>query len=97
MDVSDGLALDLHRLCVESGCAAELHLPLPISKGATLAQALGGGEDYELLFTAPRRRRIPAEIAGVPVAEIGVCLEGKPGAMTLDGQRLARSGWDPFR
>jgi thiamine-monophosphate kinase len=64
MDVSDGLALDLRRLCEESGVGAEiLAEELPLSDrfpalcdriGADpLALALGGGEDYVLLFTLP--------------------------------------------
>ena len=44
---------------------------LPIHPAATLAQALHGGEDYELLFTAPPAARLPRAIAGVPVTRIG--------------------------
>jgi thiamine-monophosphate kinase len=59
MDISDGLALDLHRLCKESGCGARLLAEqIPISEDAKLMQddrsplehALGDGEDFELLF-----------------------------------------------
>ncbi|MEM9552882.1 MAG: thiamine-phosphate kinase [Acidobacteriota bacterium] len=64
IDVSDGLARDLHRLCRASGVGAALeaeHLPLA-PQAAELARrierdafhdALGGGEDYVLLFTLP--------------------------------------------
>jgi thiamine-monophosphate kinase len=96
MDVSDGLALDLHRLCMESGCAAELNGTLPLFPGASVEQALSGGEDYELLFAAPPTRRIPPQIAGLDVTEIGVCVAGKPGALTRAGKPLAAAGWDPF-
>jgi thiamine-monophosphate kinase len=64
MDLSDGLATDLRRLCQESGVGAEiLAAELPLSDrfsdlcasiGADpLSLALGGGEDYVLLFTLP--------------------------------------------
>src|SRR3954452_8549593 len=50
MDLSDGLSLDLQRLSKASGVMAEITAP-PRFPGATLEQALHGGEDYELLFT----------------------------------------------
>ena len=51
IDVSDGLGLDLDRLCVASGVGARLDF-LPIAPGASQDEALAGGEDYELLFSA---------------------------------------------
>jgi thiamine-monophosphate kinase len=72
IDLSDGLSTDLAHLCAESGVAAELDAAsLPFAPGATLAQVLNGGEDYELLFTAPPAARIPSSVEGVPVACIG--------------------------
>ena len=51
--MSDGLSTDLAHLCEESGLAAEIDAAaLPVDARATLEQALHGGEDYELLFTA---------------------------------------------
>ena len=97
MDLSDGLALDLHRLCQESGCAAELNGTLPFFPGASVQQALSGGEDYELLFAVPASRRVPASIAGLPVTEVGRCVKGKPGQVLYAGKRLPPTGWDPFR
>ena len=53
IDVSDGLSVDLKHLCEESGLRAEVEVGLlPLGSGATLADALHGGDDYELLFTA---------------------------------------------
>ena len=53
LDLSDGLSTDLGHLCRESSVGAEVMVgSLPVRTGATLRQALDGGEDYELLFTA---------------------------------------------
>lgn len=52
IDLSDGLGLDLHRLCSSSGVGVTLE-DLAIAEGATEAEALSGGDDYELLFFAP--------------------------------------------
>src|SRR5439155_2802155 len=70
MDLSDGLSLDLHRLCAASGLRAEIAMP-PIFAGATAEQALHGGEDYELLFTADAHARVPREFEGLPLTRIG--------------------------
>ncbi|MBZ5492826.1 MAG: thiamine-phosphate kinase [Acidobacteriia bacterium] len=72
IDISDGLSVDLRHICDESGAAAILiSNKVPIPKNADLELVLHGGEDYELLFTAPRRAKVPARIAGVMVTEIG--------------------------
>ena len=52
IDVSDGFAADLGHLLDASGVGVEL-VHLPVARSATEAQALGGGEDYELIFTLP--------------------------------------------
>lgn len=60
MDLSDGLSIDLYRLTRESGVGAEVRATdVPVFSGASLEQALHGGEDYELLFTLPPNRRPP--------------------------------------
>jgi thiamine-monophosphate kinase len=86
MDISDGLALDLHRLCKASGVAAELD-DVPLLKGATIDQALHDGEDYELLYTAPPRVKVPG-------IRIGSIVKGRPGAMRFGGKRLLPIGYD---
>jgi thiamine-monophosphate kinase len=96
LDLSDGLAIDLHRLCVESRVAATIDSPLPSWPGATLDAALHGGEDYELLFTARPTTRIPARHRGVPLTRIGVAGRGRPGRMMFLGRPLAPKGWDHF-
>lgn len=57
MDLSDGLAADLPRLAAASGSGFDLDCAaVPRRRGATLAQALGDGEDFELLFAVDPRR-----------------------------------------
>jgi thiamine-monophosphate kinase len=81
---------DLAHLCAESGVAAELDAAaLPFAPGATPAQALNGGEDYELLFTAPPAARMPCSIEGVPVTQIGRIVTRSGGAA---GKGAARRG-----
>jgi thiamine-monophosphate kinase len=58
IDVSDGFAADLGHVLDASGVGAEVET-VPVADGATEAQALGGGDDYELLFTLPDGAPIP--------------------------------------
>ena len=61
IDVSDGLTLDLSRLCAASGVGARVRLAdVPIGPAASLDEALGGGEDYELVATLPDAARAGA-------------------------------------
>ena len=96
MDLSDGLSLDLHRLCLASGVAARIHAP-PVFRGATIEQALHGGEDYELLFTARPKTAVPSLWGGVPLTAIGTIEKGPAGALWLGEQRLSPLGYDHFR
>lgn len=103
MDVSDGLSTDLAHLCEESNCAAEIDAEaLPLGAGATLELALHGGEDYELLFTAPKSARLPRSIAGVPITQIGrmVPVRTNRARVTLitgkSSQPLEPHGWEHF-
>jgi len=97
MDISDGLSLDLHRLTLESGVAAVVDRPLPVYHGASLEQALHGGEDYELLFTVPPGAKEPRSFHRIPLTRIGTIQEGKPGAIEFFGRPLAPGGYDHFR
>ena len=57
MDISDGIASDLQHILDESKkSAVVVEKSVPIAKGATIADALCGGEDYELLLTVDRRK-----------------------------------------
>ncbi len=97
MDLSDGLSLDLHRLCLASGAAAELDREPPVFPGAAVEDALHGGEDYELLFTLPPGARPPRSFEGLPLTRIGTIRSGRPGRVLLRGRPLAPGGWDHFR
>jgi thiamine-monophosphate kinase len=107
IDISDGLSTDLAHLCEESGVSAMIQADrLPIAADASLEQALHGGEDYELLFTARPGTRIPRSIAGVAVTQIGEIIApdrhkpgGKPTLMLATGgivEPLEPHGWEHF-
>jgi thiamine-monophosphate kinase len=96
MDLSDGLSSDLRRICEASGVGAEIEgAAIPIGIGATLEQALHGGEDYELLFTAKPSAKVPQRIGGVAVTRIGTVVVGS--GVELDGLKLAAGGWEHLR
>jgi thiamine-monophosphate kinase len=105
IDISDGLSTDLAHLCDESGVGAEIQAEAvpraAIGKPARevkLRFALHGGEDYELLFTAPRGKRVPSRIAGVAVNKIGEITRGRKVVLERDGatQRFVAQGWEHF-
>ena len=103
LDLSDGLSTDLAHLCEESGVAAEVDAALlPLHPAATQAQALYGGEDYELLFTAPATARLPRQIAGIRITRIGRILKPRPNHSTVTlltekgPQPLEPRGWEHF-
>ncbi len=81
MDISDGLMQDLGHICAASdvGAAIGLH-DVPLSDAAhdyihqhriPLTSLCSGGDDYELLFSAPSHARIPNAIDGVAITKIG--------------------------
>ena len=108
IDISDGLAGDLAKLCAASGVGADVESrELPLSAGlcsaagpeARLRFALGGGDDYELLFTAPpgQRARLAALEAGAVLRRIGAISE--TAGVRIDGaapEREAGHGFDHF-
>jgi thiamine-monophosphate kinase len=111
IDISDGLSVDLAHVCDESGVSAVVEAKaVPVAAGASLELALHGGEDYELLFTASPRTRVPGRIAGVPVSMIGeIQRASKGGKPSSSGNRiqlrdragrlwpLKPRGWEHFR
>lgn len=100
IDVSDGLVGDLGHILRASGVGADIHVPsLPVApalqalpEAQRLECLLAGGDDYELLFTAPTASRAGIETASVasqtPVARIGRIVAGN-GVRLLDAQGQA--------
>jgi thiamine-monophosphate kinase len=111
IDTSDGLSTDLARICRASGVGAVVwagKLPLPEVPQSLrrfgfdpLSLALHGGEDYELLFTIPRKLapRLPRQAGGVPIRVIGEITRERGVLLDEGGRRrpLKLLGWDPFR
>jgi thiamine-monophosphate kinase len=112
IDISDGLLADLGHICERSGLAADLDLDrIPRSLSVTRVRdrrllqevLLAGGDDYELCFTAPVRRRAQMESLrrriGVPLTRIGTMRRGR-GVRLLgaDGVplRIGKRGFDHF-
>jgi thiamine-monophosphate kinase len=96
MDLSDGLAKDLPRLAAASACGWVLdEAVLPLAAGCTIAQALGDGEDFELLMAMPREalpmllESWPQAFPGVPLTAIGRLVAPGSGGVLV-------GGWDHF-
>lgn len=96
MDISDGIASDLKHILKASGAGAQVHLErLPISDDLLtvctehgldpIALAAGGGEDYELLFTAPREIE---NLLDFPVYRIGEIVPGDSLIWMWDGNAM---------
>lgn len=104
LDISDGLSTELAHLAAASGVRIEIDAArIPLGPGATLDDALHGGEDYELLFTVPAGVALPRTVAGVALTEIGRVLaarRGQPAVLLVEGERrstLTPRGWEHFR
>ena len=111
IDISDGLIADLAHICKASQVSARIaaglvpiHPALRANFKADCHQlALTGGEDYELLFTAPSHviAQVKQNIS-CPITVIGEITEGTPGQVTLtdaDGKSIAwqQTGWEHFK
>ena len=107
IDTSDGLSTDLTHICEESGVGAKIHAALiprarvgKPARAIDLDLALHGGEDYELLFTARPGKRLPKQIAGVAITQIGQIVRGRRIFVENEDQsvvELALRGWEHFR
>jgi thiamine-monophosphate kinase len=107
IDTSDGLSTDLAHICEESGVGAEIRAArIPRARVGKPARqvdldlALHGGEDYELLFTARANKRIPKQIAGVAITQIGHIVRGRRISLEQENGtvvELKPRGWEHFR
>ena len=100
MDISDGLALDLSRLCTASGVGAGISvssIPTSAAAGKALASdanlmetILSGGDDYEILAAVPSAKtgifEEMAEAAGLAITQIGEAVTGQPLVRFLDAR-----------
>jgi len=95
IDISDGLAADLGHLAQASGMGFALE-EVPVAVGASEDEALGGGEDYELVMAVPDPDRLVAAFVaaglGAPIL-IGVCTDD-PALRTLRGVALRSVGFE---
>ena len=117
IDISDGLSTDIMHICNESGVCAVLFreaIPFDRSRKRSFGErfeedtrryvyALHGGDDYELLFTAPRAKAVPRRIAGTEITAIGEVVARKRSTPLVtvvhgDGrvEALSGAGWEHF-
>lgn len=108
IDISDGLASELHHLARESGVAIDIEADaVPLSPAAralsprALDWALYGGEDYELLFTVPPKKaalleKDCARMTGTAIRRIGIVKRGQGVRIRSRGRwkALADSGYE---
>jgi len=86
IDNSDGLIRSIAEICKASGVGARINsCHVPVASGATIEDALFGGEDYELVFTGKNK-------FGTIVGEI----VSKSKGITLDGKPVKKFGWEHF-
>ena len=101
MDLSDGLADAVRQICEASGTGAIIDAAsLPVAAAALtwfarsgqdpIAAAIAGGDDYELLFSLPRRARgrlatVIRQARGVPITRIGALTESRALGIHRDG------------
>jgi thiamine-monophosphate kinase len=94
VDVSDGLAADVGHIGEASGVGITLD-EVPVDAGATLEEALHGGEDYELVVATSEPSRLLDAFATAGLSRplaIGSCTERR-GERTLRGEPLGPGGW----
>ena len=94
LDVSDGLAADIRHLAESSEVGVDLS-DLPVAPGATGGEALGGGEEYELIVATGSPERLIEAFAAArlrPPLPIGYCTD-RSGRLTLSGAPLPSVGW----
>jgi thiamine-monophosphate kinase len=114
MDLSDGLADAVHQVAEASGVGIRIDASaLPMADGVVewhtafggdpIASAVGGGDDYELLFTVRpsqrgRLRGVRTQLGDLPITRIGAVTRGRDVHLsTAAGVRELSRGFDHFR
>lgn len=94
IDVSDGFAADLFHIADASKVGFAL-IDLPVAGGATESEALGGGEDYELIFSAPAGAEVEETFAaaGLPAPSLVGRCDADQEVRTLRGRPIDATGW----
>jgi len=96
MDLSDGLAKDLPRMAAASGCGFVVDKSaLPLSPGVNISQALGDGEDFEILF-AMAPEKVPGLLAAWPTAFPGLPITVIGHMVDAGSGDVLTGGWDHF-
>ncbi|MFH1055806.1 MAG: thiamine-phosphate kinase [Candidatus Altiarchaeota archaeon] len=109
IDVSDGLASEVNHICEMGRVGAVVHRDrIPVSKSTVesarkvgkdpVEYALNGGEDFELVFTVPKKRMGKIKV-DCPVTVVGEILERKQGALLESNgtRRQLKGGYDHFK
>ena len=114
VDLSDGLGDGIHQLAAASHVGMTIDAAaIPVDDGARtwydrqgtdpLLSALTGGDDYELLFTVPAKKRRRFEgvrrlVKDLPITKIGVVTKGLDVVLRrVDGEEALPSGFEHFR
>lgn len=95
IDISDGLLADLGHVADQSGVGYRLD-EVPVARGATIEDALGGGEDYELIVATPDPAVLEAAFATAGLRRpirIGSCTTDLA-ERTFKGEPTAALGWE---
>lgn len=93
IDVSDGLAGDLDHVATASGVGVRLD-DVPVASGASRDEALGGGEDFELVFCVPAGAGVTGAFGRIDTPiRIGRCTDD-PAERTLAGAPFPPAGWE---
>ncbi|MFC1568433.1 thiamine-phosphate kinase [Candidatus Margulisiibacteriota bacterium] len=104
IDSSDGLARSVLEICKASRVGAVIYeKEIPLARGANVQQGLHGGEEYELVFTAPAEavKKIKKLLGKTPLSIVGDILLRKKGVNVLDltgrVKALKNGGYEHFK
>jgi thiamine-monophosphate kinase len=98
IDLSDGFSAGVREIARASGVGVRLRFT-PVAEGATLDEAMCGGDDYELLIATADAQRLTKKFLEEGLREplkLGTC-STDPEELLIDGNPLPECGWEhPF-